>query len=179
MFGPGEYVPDITEGITSVEDLPKPRLERRSRNYTARRCRRCGRYAVASRILLDRGDPRSDRPVDLVVIYSKHYFLHCDHYFSVDLSDLALPKCLYTRRVQQRIVRLVAEDGLGSRMLRKAHRISAEGQDRAGKPLKILSPVMQKVFGSFGGRVSIQRSPPRWIDPGFVDKAVAYLTKLE
>src|SRR3954470_13583573 len=77
MFGPGEYVPDVTEGITRVEDLPKPRIERRSRNYPARRCRRCGRragrYAVASRTLHDLGDPCSDRPVDLVVTYSKHY----------------------------------------------------------------------------------------------------------
>ena len=29
MTGPGEYVPDATEGITRVEDLPKPRIERR------------------------------------------------------------------------------------------------------------------------------------------------------
>jgi hypothetical protein len=116
VLGPGEYVPDVTEGITRVEELPEPRLERRSRSYPARRCRRCGRragrYAVASRTLHDLGDPRSDRPVDLVVTYSKHCCPHCDCYFSVDLSDLALPKCLYTRRVQQLAVRLVAEDGL-------------------------------------------------------------------
>jgi hypothetical protein len=116
MLGPGEYVPDVTEGITRVEDLPKPRIERRSRNYPARRCRRCGRragrYAVASRTLHDLGDPRSDRPVDLAVTYSKHWCRHCGCYFCVDLSDLALPKCLYTRRVQQLAVRLVAEDGL-------------------------------------------------------------------
>ena len=31
MTGPGEYVPDVTEGITRVEDLPKPRIERRKR----------------------------------------------------------------------------------------------------------------------------------------------------
>jgi hypothetical protein len=116
MPGPGEYVPDVTEGITRVEDLPKPRLQPRSRNYPARRCRRCarraGRYAVASRTLHDLGDPRSGRPVDLVVTYSKHCCPHCHCHFSVDLSDLALPKCLYTRRVQQLAVRLVAEDGL-------------------------------------------------------------------
>ena len=51
MTGPGEYVPDITEGITRVEDLPPPRIERRSRNWPARPCPRCrhraGRYAVA------------------------------------------------------------------------------------------------------------------------------------
>jgi hypothetical protein len=116
MLGPGEYVPDVTEGITRVEDLPKPRIERRSRNYPTRRCQRCGgragRYAVAARTLHDLGDPRSDRPVDLVVTYSKHGCPHCGCHFSVDQSDLALPKCLYTRRVQQLAVRLVAEDGL-------------------------------------------------------------------
>jgi hypothetical protein len=116
MPGPGEYVPHVTEGITRIEDLPKPRIERRSRNYPARRCRRCGRragrYAVASRTLHDLGDPRSDRPVDLVVTYPKHRRPHCDCHFSADLADLALPKCLYTRRVQRLAVRLVAEDGL-------------------------------------------------------------------
>src|SRR5206468_10287341 len=85
------------------------------------------RYAVASRTLHDLGDPRSDRPVDLVVTYSKHRCLHCDCYFSIDLSDLALPKCLYTRRVQQLAVRLVAEDGLpyqaASWHLRLDHRV--------------------------------------------------------
>jgi hypothetical protein len=62
--------------------------------------------------LHDLGDPRSGRPVDLVVTYSKHRCRHCGCFFSVDLADLALPKCLYTRRVQQLAVRLVAEDGL-------------------------------------------------------------------
>jgi hypothetical protein len=116
MLGPGEYVPDVTEGITSVADLPKPRIECRSRNYKARRCphcgRRAGRYAVAARSLHDLGDPRSGHPIDLIVSYSRHHCPHCDCYFAIDLSDLALPKCLYTRRVQQLAVRLVAEDGL-------------------------------------------------------------------
>src|SRR5436305_2126841 len=116
LFGPGEYVPDVTEGIPRVEDLPKPRIERRSRNYPARRCPRCGgragRYAVASRTLHDLGDPRSGRPIDLVVRYSKHHCCPCDVHFAIDLSDLALPKCHYTRRVQRLAVRLVAEDGL-------------------------------------------------------------------
>src|SRR3954451_9180319 len=48
MLGPGEYVPDVTEGIPSVEDLPKPRIEHRSRNYKARRCPRCGLRAGPS-----------------------------------------------------------------------------------------------------------------------------------
>src|SRR5258708_5300359 len=85
MLGPGEYVPDVTEGITSVEDLPKPRLEQRSRNYKARRCPRCGwragRYATASRTLHDLGDSRSGHPIDLVVTFSRHHCPPCDCYF--------------------------------------------------------------------------------------------------
>ena len=38
MEGPGEYLPDVTEGITRVEDLPKPRIVQRSRNYQRRPC---------------------------------------------------------------------------------------------------------------------------------------------
>lgn len=116
MFKPGEYVPDSTEGITAVADLPKPRRERRSRNYPARRCPHCGhragRYSVAARTLHDLGDTRAGRPIDLVVTYSKHHCPHCHCYFAVDLTDLAWPKCQYTRRVQRLAVRLVAEDGL-------------------------------------------------------------------
>jgi len=116
MHGPGEYIPDATEGIPRIEDLPKPRIEQRSRNYRARRCPRCGaragRYAVAARTLHDLGDPRAGRPIDLVVTISRHHCPDCDLFFPADLSDLAWPKCQYTRRVQDLAVRLVAEDGL-------------------------------------------------------------------
>jgi hypothetical protein len=116
MLGPGEYVPDATEGITRVEDLPKPRIERRSRNYKARLCPRCGcraaRYALASRTLHDLGDVRAGHPIDLVVTFSRHHCRACDFYFPAPLSDLALPKCQYTRRVQDLAVRVVVEDGL-------------------------------------------------------------------
>jgi len=37
---------------------------------------------------------------------------------------------------------------------------------------------MQRVFGDFGGHVSIQRSPPRWVEPRFVDRAIAYIQAL-
>jgi hypothetical protein len=74
---------------------------------------------------------------------------------------------------------VLVKGGAGSRMLQKAHRISADGKDRAGKPLKVLSPKMQKVFGDFGGHISIQRSPPRWVDGAFVDRAIGYLADLE
>ena len=78
----------------------------------------------------------------------------------------------------QREQLVLVKGGPGSRMLKKAHRISAEGNDRSGKPLKVLSPEMQKVFGDFGGNVSIQRSPPRWVDSSFVGKAIELVKKL-
>lgn len=74
---------------------------------------------------------------------------------------------------------VLVKGGAGSRMFQKAHQISAEGKDQAGKPLKVLSPKMQKVFGSFGGHISIQRSPPRWLEPAFVDKTIGFLKGLE
>ena len=113
---PGEYVPDPTEGMIRVEDLPKPHIHRRSRNVRSRRCPRCshaaGRYVVGTRTLHDLGDPRSGRPIDLVVTFSRHRCPACGRCFAVDLTDLAAPKCLYTHRVQNLAVRLVAEDGL-------------------------------------------------------------------
>lgn len=79
----------------------------------------------------------------------------------------------------QRDQLVLVKGGPGSRLLRRAHQISAEGTDRAGKPLKVLSPAMQDVFGNFGGRISIQRSPPRWVDATFVEKAIKYVKKLK
>jgi hypothetical protein len=80
---------------------------------------------------------------------------------------------------RQRDHLVLVKGGPGSRLFRRAHRISSDGKDRAGKPLKVLSPAMRKVFGDFGGHVSIQRSPPRWVEPRFVNRAIAYLRGLE
>jgi hypothetical protein len=66
-----------------------------------------------------------------------------------------------------------------SRLLNKAVKISSVGQDRRGRPLKILSPKMQQVFGDLGGKPSIQRSPPRWIDPAHADQAIRFMRSLE
>lgn len=72
---PGRYIPDATEGITRVEDLPRARVRRRSRNYRRRRCG-CGRTAyrhqVWSRTFHDLSTVPSGRPLDLFVVYSKH-----------------------------------------------------------------------------------------------------------
>jgi hypothetical protein len=116
MDCPGDYVADSTEGITRVEDLPPPRIERRRRDYRRRCCPFCGgrarRYGVAQRVLHDLGDPRSGRPLDIHVTYSKHRCSSCRRCFTADMDDLALPRCQYTHRVQQKAVCLVIEDGL-------------------------------------------------------------------
>ena len=75
MDGPGEYLPDVTEGITRVEDLPPPRIIERSRNYPRRPCPACGKSAyrdrVVTRIVHDLGDLKANRPIDLKVILSR------------------------------------------------------------------------------------------------------------
>jgi transposase len=120
MSGPGVSVPDVTEGITWIEDLPMPRIGYRSRNYTCRSCPFCGgragRRRVASRTVHDLGDPRSGRPIDLHVRYSTHRCPACRRCFAADQSDLAPPKAHDTHRVQQTAVRLMVEDGLPDRM---------------------------------------------------------------
>ncbi len=120
MDGPGEYLPDVTEGITRVEDVPKAKIARRSRNYKRRPCPECGRSAyrdrVVTRTLHDLGDLKADRPVDVKVSYSQHHCSRCGIYFNADMSDLALPKVHYTHRVIAMAVRLVVEDGLPYRV---------------------------------------------------------------
>jgi len=74
---------------------------------------------------------------------------------------------------------ILVKGGEGSRLLKKAVPISALGHDCNGRPLKVLSPEMQKVFGHFNGRISFQRSPTRWVDPDYVPGAVEFMRSLE
>ncbi len=73
-YGPGEYVPDPTEGIIDVNDLPAPQIVAYDRNHEHTSCPRCGhlayRHKWGHRTLHDLGDlyrncrPRSsDRPL--------------------------------------------------------------------------------------------------------------------
>ncbi len=116
MFGPGEYVPDPTEGIVDVNDLPAPTLVTYDRNHDHTPCPRCGhlasRHTSGQRTLHDLGNWYTGCPVDLLVTSSSHSCSRCQKYFNIDLSDLALPGGHYTRRVIQMAVRLVVEDGL-------------------------------------------------------------------
>jgi hypothetical protein len=75
--------------------------------------------------------------------------------------------------------RLVLVKGnTNSRLLKKAVKISSKGTDRNGRPLHGLAPEMQAVFGGFGGHTSIQRSPPRWVAPEFIQHAVQFISVL-
>src|SRR5512133_448811 len=116
MAGPGEYVPDATEGIVKVEDLPRPVMVERSRNYRHRRCPHCGqsvsRLRTLSRRLHDLGDLDGGRPRELHLTYSQHHCRHCNTYFNAPMLDLAQPHSHYTHRVVQTALRLVIEDGL-------------------------------------------------------------------
>jgi hypothetical protein len=71
-MAPGRYLPDHTEGITRVEDLPSPLVVCRSRNYRRRLCPSCGcscyRDNLGRRTLHDLGSLRLDRPRDLHLV---------------------------------------------------------------------------------------------------------------
>jgi hypothetical protein len=114
--GPGEYRPDPTEGIVRLEDLPKPNVSVRSRNYRRRPGPHCSHSSYRDRLvrrrLHDLGDILTGRPRDLVLLASQHHCTRCRKYFNVDTSDLAAPGSHYTRRVIDTAVRLVVEDGL-------------------------------------------------------------------
>ena len=116
MPGPGEYLPDATEGITRVEDLPKPKVVLRSRDFRKRPCRRCGhsayRHRQGKRVLHDLGDLVSGHPRDIHLSYSVHRCSKCRKNFNADVLDLALPGSHCTHRVTGLAVRLVVEDGL-------------------------------------------------------------------
>ena len=116
MPGPGEYRPDPSQGITRIEDLPKPKIRCQSRNYRRRPCPRCGQSAYRDRrvrrTLHDLGNPLTGRPRELIVIYSQHCCTRCRKYFNADMTDLAAPGSHYTKRVVDTAVRLVIEDGL-------------------------------------------------------------------
>jgi hypothetical protein len=79
---------------------------------------------------------------------------------------------------RQKETLVLVKGSSSSRLFTKAIRISTVGHDRAGKPLKTLSPEMQAIFGSFGGKLSFQRSPTRWVEPDFTLRAAEYLRSL-
>jgi hypothetical protein len=153
------------------------------------------------------GDPTTPKsslqrlkPGDMLVFYAglegwdhkSAPSLYIVGYFVVEWAGLAgtaaeeqIQKCKanfhvkYAPVYQEQRHRLVlVRGGISSRLLTRAHCISSLGSDRAGNPLKVLSPEAQKVFGDFGGRISLQRSPPRWVTPEHVENARRYIEAL-
>ena len=116
MFGPGEYRPDPSAGLTAPADLPQPEIVPYSRNDLRQPCPRCGHQAYrdkqSQRTLHDLGNLAVWCPRDLVITYAQHSCTKCRTYLSADLSDLAPPGGQYTHRVIDLAVRLVVEDGL-------------------------------------------------------------------
>ena len=99
----------------------------------------------------------------------EHIRRHCGKNFHV------MHETLY-REQRNRLV--LVKGGPGSRLLTRAHCISTMAYNRLGQPLKVLSPAAQEVFSDFGGRVSIQRSPPRWVPATHVQIAKAFVEAL-
>lgn len=100
---PGRYVPEATEGVTRVEDLPQAKIAKQSRHNKRLCCPECGHRAYRLRTVIrrlhDLGDPVSGRPHEIHIRYSQHHCLGCDAYFNADMDDWALPKSHYTHRV--------------------------------------------------------------------------------
>ena len=138
------------------------------------------------------GDPTSPKAGlrhlaagDLLVFYAGLRGFGCDiasglyliGYFEVefagralDLTEQQIQACRGNFHVRHRSIFRAQRDQLvlvkgsaDSRLLTKAMKISVLGQDRAGKPLKVLSPEMRQIFGTFDGKLSFQRSPTRWV----------------
>lgn len=80
-------------------------------------------------------------------------------------------------RQRERLV--LVKGGPGSKLLTKAVKISVEGRTRDGRPLKVLSPEMQKIFGDFDGKLSFQRSPTRWVKTEYAERATMYVRSLD
>jgi len=85
----------------------------------------------------------------------------------------------HERVYQQQGDNLVLVKGsANSQLLSRAIKISTMGQDRSGRPLKVLAPEMQGIFGDFGGKISFQRSPTRWVHSSCTTRAVDLLKSL-
>ncbi len=102
MFGPGDDVPDPTEGMIDLKDLP--------------RCgHRASRHKTGQRTFHDLGDVSTGCPVDLLGTSSSHSGSPCRKSCHINLTDVAPPGSHSTHRVMPIAVRLVVEDGLPDR----------------------------------------------------------------
>ena len=108
------------------------------------------------------GKASSFSPDDLQNLFSENFHVRHPIIYDKQEDDLVLVK-----------------GSSRSRLLNRAVLMSSAGQDRSGRPLKVLSPEMQKIFGSFGGKISFQRSPTRRVASAFVNRAVDFMLSLD
>lgn len=73
---------------------------------------------------------------------------------------------------------VLVKGGKGSRLLKRAHLLSETVKARGKAPLKKITATMRQTFGDFGGHHSFQRSPTRWVEPAFIERAAAYIRSL-
>lgn len=116
-------------------------------------------------------------------LYIIGYFNVCWAGLATELSDAELNARFHNNfhvrhqdALEDQRNRLVLVQGdQSSKLLRKATQISVMGKDKAGKPLKVLSPEAHTWFSDFGGRISIQRSSPRWVPASHVARAADFV----
>jgi len=144
------------------------------------------RHLKADDLLVFYAGLRPDAPGAEAALYIIGYFLVAKAGRASDFSKSELRRHFGRNfhvmhdtvlRAQMKDLVLV-KGGPGSRLLGKAFRISSVGKDRAGRPIKILSREMRRVFGDFGGRVAIQRCPPRWISEAYVPRSARFVKRL-
>ena len=168
MSGPGVYVPEVTEGITRVEDLA------RASSCAAATSPAVLPFLWGPRWPLGCGLPHrssSRRPPQRPTDRPAYLLLHTSLFglsslLPADQSDLAPLKSQYTHRVQQTAVRLVIEDDMPYRMaswhLWRDHRVCflghhpefgrGRGGKKAGPPL---TPSTSSTLTRFSGYIAI------------------------
>lgn len=116
MPGPGDYLPDSSEGIDNLDDLPQPIVKKRSKIQAKCPCPHCSyncrKHRTAKRRLRHLGNRSKGRPVILELSYSVHCCPKCKIFFNIDTTDLAAPHAHYTNAVVELAVRVVVEDAL-------------------------------------------------------------------
>ena len=79
----------------------------------------------------------------------------------------------------QRETLLLIKGGKGSRLFRKAHLVGVTVRRSNGSYWQMITPKMKKVFGTFGGIGSLQRSTPRWVEEKLLSKAERFVEALQ
>jgi hypothetical protein len=108
-----------------------------------------------------------DRKVNIQRVFANNAHVRNQHLYQEEMSKLVLVK---GRSAD-------AHPRHPSRLLSRAKKISEDGMDCRGRRLKVLSREMHEIFGDLGGRNSLQRSTPRWIDKN-VDSVIEFMRGL-